>query len=135
VTVDPTRAKGCYDGLAAVGGTSVGLFKISVTSQGFFTGKLTLAGSGQPQVGRFGSYGEYVGTAKSGATLLNTNLLLNSSLQTVSGTISIAQAIGTESYTIRGSHSMPGHFPPAWQAITRLYCRHQAEAIRPCRRR
>jgi len=100
LTADFNGIKGSYTGLATTGGTTVGLFTLSLTANGDFTGKLTLAGAHYRLKGAFSSDDTFSGTLTAGATTLDVILSVDPSLPGVSGAITVNAPGGITSYSI-----------------------------------
>jgi hypothetical protein len=103
VTINFNGIKGAYSGLAATGGTTSGLFTLSLTPRGGFTGRLTLGGIHYSLKGTFSSDGTYNGTLAAGAATLNVNLTVDPSIPGISGAITVTAAGDTTSYSVDSS--------------------------------
>ena len=96
--------KGSYAGLASLGGTNLGLFTLSLTPTGSFTGKLTLASVHYPLKGAFPADGIYHNTVTQGAITEQMTLSVDPSVPGVSGTVAIIvpSSGATTNYTVAG---------------------------------
>ena len=103
VTVNFNRIKGTYAGLAATGGTTSGLFTLSLTAAGDFTGRLTLGEMHYSLMGAFSSAGTYSGVLSAGATTLDVELTVDPALPGISGVITVTSADETTSYSVESS--------------------------------
>jgi len=103
VTENLNRSAGSYEGLGAIGGTNVGLFTMSLTAKGGFTGKLRVAGATYPLKGTFSSYGTFSSIRSVGANTLDIALSVNPAVPEVSGIITTITASENNSYSVEGS--------------------------------
>ena len=103
INVSLAGLNGSYVGLGAVGGTNVALFTITLTTEGAFSGKLTMAGARYPLKGAFSSYGRFNGAVNMGNAALGVALSIDPSPPSVSGTITVSTTHGTTRYTVESS--------------------------------
>ena len=106
LTVNFSGVRGSYESLVTIGGTDAGLFTLSLSPTGAFTGRLTLAGARYPLKGTFSSTGTFAGTEGAGAGALDVALTVNPAALGISGTITG----GTNSYNVESSRL--GTFKP-----------------------
>jgi uncharacterized repeat protein (TIGR03803 family) len=97
------RLNGSYVGLGAVEGKHAALFTITMTAEGAFTGKLTLAEAHYPLKGAFTSYGAFDGTVSTGNATLGVALSVNPSPQGINGTVTVSTAGGTTRCSVESS--------------------------------
>jgi hypothetical protein len=100
LTVDYNGLKGAYSGLVALDGTDSGLFTLSLTPKGGFTGKLKLAGVSYPLKGTLSSTGTFGGSMTTGGTTLNVALTLDPTVPEISGTITATSTNGVNAYIV-----------------------------------
>jgi len=110
LTANYTGIKGTYKGLAVVGGTDLGLFQLTLTPAGAFTGKITIPGKTYPVRGSFSSSGTCVGTIALGTTTLDIDLAIDPSVPDVTGSITAISAAGSSDYLVEGD------FPAVFKA-------------------
>jgi hypothetical protein len=122
VNLDFQHASGTYDGLAALGGTNVGSFAITLTQAHNFTATLALASTRDPFTGTFSADGVFNAPIYSvnGASL-EANLSIDPAANTINGTIATLSSSGTTSYAVQSSlrgnfntrtipHGLPGRY-------------------------
>jgi hypothetical protein len=119
VTSSLNGMKGSYEGLAAIAGTSQGLFTmtLSSTTTGAFTAKLIVPGAQFPIKGTLTpTYGRYDSLQAAGRATLSIHLSVDNAVPGFGGTITITSVGGTQVYgvqsTLLGTYNRTA-LPPA----------------------
>jgi hypothetical protein len=105
VHMDFTGLKGTYTDKAVLGGTNTGVFTLSLSRSGAFTGKLTIGKTGHSLKGTFSSYGTFSSIKASGANITDIQLILDTALPSVDGAITLTTATDRKSYTVEAKLS------------------------------
>ena len=103
VTVDFNGIKGSYAGLAATGGARSGLFTLTLTPRGGFTGRLTAGDAHYSFTGAFSAAGTYTGTVSDGGATLDVELAVDPSLPGISGSITVDSGGEVTTYSVESS--------------------------------
>jgi hypothetical protein len=110
LTVNYTKVAGTYKGLVAVGGTDLGMFQLTLTPTGLFTGKVTIPGKTYAVKGTFSSSGTCGATITIGTTKLDLDLAIDPAIPDVTGSIAAITPTGTANYLVSGN------FPEVFKA-------------------